>query len=416
MLGSVSVSNVTRVTSTKRVNRKRKRGMTTSSIELLDMNNDVLYLILRFSTFAYNDVMKFNAVCRAFRFVSTSYFDFYKNLVHAEMGDMLNARCLVGLSVHDYDDTFEKMFKERYQYVPYLNRQPLMTVVCRSKCIMLLRNMAFTRGIRMWPSKNKVCYWLRIVAFHRSVSIFDRFCIGTETPLTEDMLRLVLCACGFLGFASNHTTEKGRFYLYQKLRSYNAGDPDYISRMSLVRTIGKVRSVLMKSNDPRVRSHECNHFIACPQLNYGFQSRYLFDKSILSHIDDFDLLSVVMSCLRLHRDIDESWFMCMYLLDIALQSELAFYPNKVELGHAIYLYAWHCFPRFGDNDVYHLYSLYRGVLETHARFRPLYDKLSVLRHEAKVYNKEIYRIYAKDFYSYVSMRAPDCKTTLIFLR
>lgn len=379
-------------------NRKRKREV---PIHFLDLPNDVMYLIFFFAIKTYNDACKMQPVCSVFHSMLKRV-RLFGRLLHQELAYTKSKRCIVGFVPHCISGE-EHLFKARYKYVPYVKKQPLLTMIFRSQCVTLFRTMAFSGKLRIWPSRTLMTYPVRVVAFHRSVSLFDRFCIGLREELSYTVSRKVVCACSFLGFESNHTTRRGKFYFDQHMQLLDSAGWN-IPRLQLLDTLELVASVITTSDNPRVRGD--GRFRSAVMAHDA--TRGLFHRSKLNHEKDFSLLNCTMQCLSHHPKKDKCYYMCMYLLDLVQQSELAFYPKKEEVAHAVYLYAWQAFPSVPSGPTIDaLFRKYGGFTNTCDLLRPHFYKLTKLRDEARTYKKHLHEQYARQYFKCVSTLAKE---------
>jgi len=381
-------------------NKKRKRGVSVETIALVDLPTDVLTIIFKFALFSYIDAAKMRPVCSLF-WLTLKRIAMYKRFVYLELRDILSPKVIVGICQEDTD--YERVYKARYKYVPYLQTQPVLRMSYRSQIVTLFRIMAFDLRMKLWPSGFAMPYVGRVVAFHRAVSVFDRFCIATKEQLSYRSLRPVLCACSFLGFACNTASRKGHWYLDNHMQLLEASGWT-LTRIDLVRAVHHVKTVLTRTSDPRARGDGLIHSFAIPHE----ATRSLFYKSTLNHKNDFHLISEVMRCLSKNDYSKECYYMCMYVVDLVLQTELVFSPDVLELARAVYIYAWHAFPSMFP--LVWIFADYGGMANTRKVFLPYFRKFTQLRKEAKAHNKYLHQQYGRWFYRSVSVEAPESPT------
>jgi len=396
--------------------KKRKRDEQVRENVFKDLPEELLIIVCTMSITSYKCLQKVKNVCREFR-SALKCINIFRGLVMIEIAQNSTPLSNVPYLLAKKDNLdFENLFKERYRRVPYVLSQPLMTIPLRAHSVALLRNLTFLSDLRVWLSglKVKVCHWLSCVAFHRAVSIFDRFCIGTQCVLGHDEMSGIVCACAVLGFAPSYKTRKGKFYVDQYVPLI--GGEWNLSRERLLRSLRRVTDVLLHSTDPRVRGDGSNTtvIVGGGHVDMATTVRGVFDRAKINHHRDFDLLSQVMFFLG-NQPQNDAWYMCMYLMDLCLQSELVFSVSTRDLASVIYVFACDCFPTLFAEKV-HIFNYYGGEGRMKSELSFLFDRMALMCFDARRSNKCIHRVYMAMAYRCISMKIPVADISVMMVQ
>jgi len=351
-----------------------------SMVSLNDLPGDVLRLIFPMCIVSFFCHIKMRNVCKRFNGLLDS-FDIFSHLsmAHEKMsrhfGAVVTLRSVSRegppghLVRHPITDELNKkhnecLFRQTYKHVA---KHVAMLLPCRARCVLLMRDIVFNyNDDPRFPPYDPPQYelWGRVVAYHRSVSIFDRYCRGVKKVF--DYVPELLCrACSVLGYVSSVRSQEGDSYL----REFTLVDlhanwymeplcqayareipscPEQVSLRSMIEKINEVISVLVNSEDPSVRGDISHSYTTRDTWYWQFVEADLKPsvfprRSKINHPDDFALLYAVVNRLvekrYFGREKERILKDCLLFMDLCLQTELAFFPDKQTLGRDICLFA-----------------------------------------------------------------------------
>ena len=310
-----------------------KRRRVESLISFLP--TDVLQLILIAALKnGHKSLCMFRLVCRTWcEFVVTENV-FWKHLVNrgfAARGDFVQTpvQCV---------DRFSDYYKQRMMCYrvgrSYLRFQGHLSSGIRASTVNWMLKMVDR------SASTGTLLWTRLLAAHRCVAFFDRFCNYALNTVNFRNIQQVAAGCVLLALEmrSPNSIEKSAYASFERFTSKCTGADIKQVTLNMFKALSK------SGNAPRkMWKHTMFRIEGCTK---GNNMRLLPSSKKFGPTceEDTQCFFVVMKCLRfVHKDNHRSsmFWTCMYLCEIALQSDVFLIYTGNIIGFAIYALGCH---------------------------------------------------------------------------